>query len=209
MCATSPPVTPLSCASCSWRCRSRGLPTRRATANRLGALSGKSSERFNSAASGSRRRPARSSARMVTSITRLTAAKESTAPPKPVGRGKTRLSTVPAAIPATAGTTTTEARTSRLSSGRRCHWWPAGTASRVGVALTAAMCASPAEPRPAMPSGYGLGQNLGIGSRVTARRSSVFGALWLPGHSIVAVMGIVSSLPFSSLSEACRPRARV
>lgn len=54
-----------------------------------------------------------------------------------------------------------------------------------------------------------MGQNLGIGSRVTARRSSVFGALWLPGHSIVAVMGIGSSLPYTSLSEACRPRGIV
>jgi hypothetical protein len=60
-----------------------------------------------------------------------------------------------------------------------------------------------------MPSGYGLGQNLGIGSRVTGRESSVFGALWLPGHSIVAVVGMITTLPFSSLSEACRPRGKV
>jgi hypothetical protein len=63
-----------------------------------------------------------SSAMMVTSITRLTAANERAAPPKPFGLGSSRLTTVPAAMPAMAGTMTTEARTSRLSSGRRCHW---------------------------------------------------------------------------------------
>jgi hypothetical protein len=44
---------------------------------------------------------------------------------------------------------------------------------------------------------------------VTGRESSVFGALWLPGHSIVAVVGMITTLPFSSLSEACRPRGKV
>jgi hypothetical protein len=43
-------------------------------------------------------------------------------PPKPFGLGSSLLTTVPAAIPAIAGTMTTEALTSRLSSGRRCHW---------------------------------------------------------------------------------------
>jgi hypothetical protein len=112
------------------------------------------------AASGSRRRPARSSPMIVTSIATLTAENDSAAPPKPVGLGSTRLSSVPAAIPASAGTTTTETRTSRLRSGRRCHWWVEGPTSGVGGTVTSAMCSSPAGPRPAMTSRNGSGQSL-------------------------------------------------
>ena len=132
---------PLSRASWSWRCRSRGRPTRRATAKRFGALSGNSKERLSNAASGRRRRAARSTPTITSNIATVIAAKKSSAWGVPDGRGRSRLRIAAVAIPAAAGAATTQKRTSLLSTGRRCHWWLGGSGLRSGGAVGSEMVA--------------------------------------------------------------------
>jgi hypothetical protein len=100
---------------------SRGVPVRRATANRAGALSGKSNDTLRRAANGSNCRAARSKTTSVNSDAMATIPTHSAAVHGPVARGNAWLKSRAAAKESATGPPKMSTRSPRLSSGLRCH----------------------------------------------------------------------------------------
>jgi hypothetical protein len=100
---------------------SRGVPVRRATANRAGALSGKSNDTFRSAASGSSRRAARSNTTRVKSDPIAATLIHKAAVHGLCARGNARLNQSATPNEKAMGTAKISSRSPQLRSGRRRH----------------------------------------------------------------------------------------
>ena len=123
-------TSPASRARSSWR----SVLVRRATLNRDGAWSGKTSDRLNSATSGITLRITRSVAASTTVEARVRPTHHSATPNHPAGRGTSRLTIATNTTDSTIGVSRTIALSVIASTGRSAHRFASGgpSGARVG-----------------------------------------------------------------------------